>query len=187
MQRPDGAWDEPPGLLRYSPPPRLLPGDPRVRCRVTALLAFWLARAGYRDDATRRAVAYVTARQAPDGRVLGFRETTWLVAAAASMLDGPASAATVRAIESLTAVPDERWSPAALAGMLNCFGAAGLSRSVAVIARGLDQLRALARADGTWLSEEGEAYHVDVTLAALRALIFHSAVAPGGGAGGSTA
>lgn len=177
-QRPDGAWDEPPGLLRYSPPPRLLPGDPRVRCRATALVAFWLARAGYRDDVTRRAVDYTAARQAPDGRVLGFRETTWLLAAASSLLDGPASAVTVRALESLAAVPDARWSVGALAGMLDCLGVAGLSRSVAVIARGIDRLRVLVRPDGAWLSEEGEAYHMDVTLAALRALVFHGAVAP---------
>jgi len=177
-QRPDGSWDEPPGVLRYSPPPRLVPGDPRVRCRVTALVAFWLARAGYRDDVTRRAVVYVAARQAPDGRVLGFRETTWLLAAAAAMLDGPGSAVTVRALESLAAVPDERWSSGPLAGMLDCLGAAGCSRSVAIVARGLDRLRALALPDGTWLSDDGEAYHMDVTLAALRALVFYGAVAP---------
>lgn len=177
-QRPDGAWDEPPGLLRYSPPPRLLPGDPRVRCRATALVAFWLVRAGYRDDVTRRAVDYTAARQAPDGRVLGFRETTWLLAAASSLLDGPASAVTVRALESLAAVPDARWSVGALAGMLDCLGVAGLSRSVAVIARGIDRLRVLVRPDGAWLSEEGEAYHMDVTLAALRALVVHGAVGP---------
>ncbi|HEV2284141.1 MAG TPA: prenyltransferase/squalene oxidase repeat-containing protein [bacterium] len=178
-QRPDGAWDEPPGVLRYSPPPpRLLPGDPRVRCRATALVAFWLARAGYRGDAPRRGVDYVAARQAPDGRVLGFRETTWLLAAASSLLEGPASAAAVRALESLAAVPDSRWSAGALAGLLDCLGAAGLSRSVAVIARGADRLRALVRPDGTWLSEEGEAYHTDVTLSALRALVLHGAVEP---------
>lgn len=177
-QRPDGAWDEPPGLLRYAPPPRLVPGDPRVRCRVTALVAFWLVRVGYRDDVTRRAVAYVAARQTPDGRVLGFRETTWLLAAADAMLEGPASAVAGRALDSLAAVPDDRWSAGALAGMLDCLGAAGLSRAVVVIARGLDRLRALAQPDGTWLSEEGEAHHIDVTLAALRALVLHGAVVP---------
>lgn len=182
-QRPDGAWDEPPGILRYSPPPRLMPGDPRVRCRVTALVAFWLARAGYRDDVTRRAVAYVAARQAPDGRVLGFREATWLLAAASIMLEGAESALAVRALESLADVPDDRWSAGALAGMLDCLGAAGLSRTVPLIAFGLDRLRTIARPDGTWLSEEGEAYHMDVTLAALRALIFHGAVVSDGSPG----
>lgn len=177
-QRPDGAWDEPPGLLRYAPPPRLLPGDPRVRCRATALVAFWLARIGYRDEVTRRAVAYVAARQAPDGRVLGFLETTWLLAAACCLLDGPKSAVAVRALASLAAVEKARWSAGALAGMLGCLWAAGLSRSVDVVGRGLDRLRALVRPDGTWLSEEGEMYHMDVTLAALRALLAYDAVAP---------
>ncbi|HLW49321.1 MAG TPA: prenyltransferase/squalene oxidase repeat-containing protein [bacterium] len=177
-QRPDGAWDEPPGLLRYGPPPRLMPGDPRVRCRATALVAFWLARMGYRDDVTRRAVAYVAARQAPDGRVLGFLEATWLLAAACRLLDGQGSPAADRAIGALAAVAEERWSPASLAGMLGCLGAAGLPRSVDLIGRGVHRLRALAQPDGLWLSEEGEAYHMEATLAALRALAFHDAVGP---------
>jgi Prenyltransferase and squalene oxidase repeat len=179
-QRPDGAWDEPPALLRYGPPPRLMPGDPRVRCRATSLMAFWLVRLGYRDDVTRRAVAYVAGRQAADGRVLGFLESTWLLAAAACMLDGADSPVAVRAIAAVAAVAEERWSAAALAGMLGCLGPAGLSRSVDVIGRGVRRLRALVRADGTWLSEEGEAYHMEVTLAALRALVFHDAVGPAG-------
>ncbi|HEV2357843.1 MAG TPA: prenyltransferase/squalene oxidase repeat-containing protein [bacterium] len=186
-QRPDGAWDEPPGLLRYSPPPRLLPGDPRVRCRATAVVAFWLARAGHRDDAVRRAVAYVAARQAPDGRVLGFREATWLLAAASCLLDGSAAGPAVRALESLASVPNERWTSGALAGMLGSLGAAGLPRATPVVARGLDRLCAQARPDGTWLSEDGEAYHMDVTLAALRALVFYAAVAPALAVEGSTA
>ena len=175
-QRPDGAWDEPPGLLRYAPPPRLLPGDPRVRCRVTALVAFWLARTGYRDEVTRRAVAYVAARQAPDGRVLGFREATWLLAAASIMLESPESAPAARALESLAEVPDDRWTAGALAGMLDCLGAAGLTRAVPLVAFGLERLHQIARPDGTWLSEDGEAYHMDATLAALRALVCHGAV-----------
>jgi Prenyltransferase and squalene oxidase repeat len=179
-QRPDGAWDEPPALLRYGPPPRLMPGDPRVRCRSTALVAFWLARIGPRDDVTRRALAYVAGRQAPDGRVLGFLESTWLVAAASCMVDGRDSPGAARAMAALAAVAGERWSAGALAGMLNCLGAAGLPRSVAIIGRGLRRLRALARPDGLWLSEEGEAYHIEVTLAALRALVLHDAVGPAG-------
>jgi hypothetical protein len=180
IQRPDGAWDEPAGLLRYAPPPRLVPGDPRVRCRATALVAFWLARAGYRDDATRRAVAYAAARQASDGRVLGFRETTWMLAAASRLLDGAGSAAGGRALEALTAVPEDRWGPGALAGMLGMLGAAGIPPSADPVVRGLRRLLALGRPDGTWQSEDGELYHVEVTLQALRALVVYGAVPPAG-------
>jgi hypothetical protein len=186
-QRPDGAWDEPPALLRYGPPPRLMPGDPRVRCRATAAVSFWLARMGYRDDVPRRGAAYLAARQAPDGRVQGFLESTWLLAAASRMLDGGESPAADRALASLRAVPDERWSAGALAAMLACLGAAGVPRSLDVIDRGVRRLRALVRPDGLWLSEEGEAYHMDVTLAALRALVFHDAVGPPGTAAKETA
>jgi len=180
IQRPDGAWDEPPGLLRYAPPPRLVPGDPRVRCRASALVLFWLVRAGCRDDATRRALAYLAARQAPDGRVLGFRETTWILAAASCLLDGPASAVAGRALDAVAALPDDRWAPGALAGMLGMLGAAEISPSVPAVARGLRRLLALAAPDGTWRSEDGDAYHVEVTLQALRALIVYGVVPPAG-------
>jgi hypothetical protein len=178
MQRPDGAWDEPPGILRYAPPPRLVPGDPRVRCRVTALVAFWLARAGYRDEATRRGAAYAAARQAADGRVLGFRETTWTLAAASWLLDGPASPVAARALDAIAAVPAERWAAGAVADMLGVLGAAGVPRSTAAVAGGLDRLLALAGADGAWVSEDGEAYQVEVTLQALRALVVYGTVPP---------
>jgi hypothetical protein len=179
-QRPDGTWDEPAALLRYGPPPRFMPGDPRVRCRTTALAAFWLARTGYRDDVTRRAVAYVAARQAPDGRVLGFLESTWLLAAAASMLDGRDTPAAARALASLAAVEEDRWGGGSLAGMLGCLGPAGFSPSVELVGRAVRRLRGLVRPNGIWFSEDGEAYRMEVTLAALRALVFHGAVGPSG-------
>jgi hypothetical protein len=128
---------------------------------------------GYRDDVPRRAVAYVAARQAPDGRVLGFLETTWLLAAASCMLDGRNAPPAERALAALAAVADQRWSAASLAGVLNSLGAAGVPRASPLVGRGI---RPLVRPDGLWLSEEGEAYHMEVTLAALRALIYHDAV-----------
>ncbi|HKX19149.1 MAG TPA: hypothetical protein VJT33_14145, partial [bacterium] len=105
--------------------------------------------------------------------------------AASAMVDGTGSAAAGRALESLAAVPDDRWTPAALAGMLDALGVAGRSRAVPMVGRGLNRLRALVRPDGTWASDEGEAYHMDVTLEALRALVFHGAVVPPAGSEGS--
>ncbi len=177
VQRPDGAWDEPVGLMRYGPPPRLLPGDPRVRALSTALVAYWLARVGRRDDhAVARAVAYLRTRQTPEGRFAGFLQTTWLATAVFLMVEGDTSETAARGLDALAAVEVTRWYPGSLSGMLNALGEAGVLRTAPLVHRSLARLIALSQPDGSWVSEEGGLYHVDVTLRALRALILHAAI-----------
>jgi hypothetical protein len=176
-QRPDGSWDESPGLIKYGPPPWLLPGDPRVQAFCTALATYWLALLGYRHDhAVARALSYVRARQAADGRFLGFLQTTWIAAAGFLIVEGPASAAATRAVDRLAAIEEERWTPGALTGMLNSLADGGAPASVPAVARGLERLRMLARPNGSWASEDGDIYDVEVTLRALRAFLLYAAV-----------
>ncbi len=178
-QRPDGSWDEPPGLIRHTPPPRLMPGDPRVRSLSTALVAFWLVRLGeHGSDAVARAMAYLRERQAPDGRFVGYLSTTWLAAALFRFGEGPDSAAAAKALAALADVPAPRWSPAALAGMLNALGDTGARDDLPLVRESLARLTDLGRSDGSWVSEEGDAHHVEVTLGALRALVLYAAVSP---------
>jgi hypothetical protein len=178
-QRPDGSWDEPAGLLKFGPPPRLVPGDPRVQVFCTALAAYWLVLLGNRNDhAVSRALGYLRPRQAADGRFLGYLRTTWLAAAVFRLVEGPGAAPAARAIEALATVRAERWSAGALAAMLNAFAEAGLSPDVPVVGQGLDRLRSLAEPDGSWSSEDGDFYHVDVTLKALWVLLTFGAVSP---------
>ena len=178
IQRPDGSWDEPPGVLRYGPPPHLLPGDPRVRILSTALSAYWLARMRYGGDAVARAVAHLREHQAPDGRFTGFLRAKWLGAALFRLVEGEASACAARSLEALAAVDANRWYPGALAGMLGCLAVAGVSADRPLIARSLARLQSLARPDGSWLSEDGDVSPVEATLRALRALLLSGAVSP---------
>jgi hypothetical protein len=178
-QRPDGSWDESPGLVKYGPPPRLLPGDPRVQVFCTAVAAYWLAILGYRNDhAVVRALGYLRARQATDGRFLGFLTTTWLAAAVFRIAEGAASAATSRALDRLAAAKEEHWQPGALTNMLNTLADSGVPVRAPVVSQGLTWLRALARPNGSWASEDGTLYHIDVTIRALRALLLYGAVSP---------
>jgi hypothetical protein len=176
VQRPEGSWDEPPGSLRYGPLPGLIPGDPRVRTLSTALVANWLVRTGYDGDALTRATAYLRERQAPDGRFTGFLKTTWLAAGLFRAVEGGASPVAAKALEALARVPPERWRPGGLAGMLGSLGESGVPDALPLVARSVDHLRLLARSDGSWISEDGPAFHVDVTLAVLRALLLYAAV-----------
>ena len=178
-QRPDGSWDESPALLKYGPPPCLLPGDPRVQLFCTAVASYWLAVLGYRQDhAVARALGYVRPRQAADGRFLGYLRTTWISAAPFLIAEGAASAAAARALERLAAIKEDRWTPGALTGMLNSLADAGVPASAPLVARCLERLRMLARPDGSWASEDGDVYDVEVTLRALRGLLLYGAVTP---------
>lgn len=178
-QRPGGSWDESPGLIRHAPPPRLMPGDPRVQSLSTALVAFWLVRTGERgSDAVARAMAYLRERQAPDGRFVGYLPTTWLAVALFRLEEGPGSAVAAKGLDALAAVPTEKWHPGALAGMLNCLGDAGAGDDLPLVRGGLARLTDLVRPDGSWASEDGDAHDVDVTLGALRSLLLHTAVPP---------
>ena len=176
-QRPDGSWDESLGLLKYGPPPRLLPGDPRVRALCTALAGYWLVLLGHRSDhAVARALAYLRSRQAAGGRFLGFTRTTWTAAALFRLVEGPASPAAARAFDALAAVPPERWYAGALAGLLNGCVESGVPVGAPLVLKGLARLWALAEPEGCWTSEDGEFYRAEVTLSALRALILYGVV-----------
>lgn len=178
-QRPDGSWDEPPGLIPYAPVPRLTPGDPRVRCLATARAGYWFARIGERGgDAVARAMAFLRDRQTPGGRFLGFLQTTWLASAMFRLAEGPNSAAAARGVEALTAVEHERWYPGGLTEMLNCLGDAGIPDDQPIIQQSLARLVRLAQPNGSWLSEDGEACHVEVTLRALRAVLLYASATP---------
>jgi len=178
-QRPEGAWDEPAALFRYSPPPQLVPGDLRVRVASTALVGYWLARAGERGDTVMRAAAYLRAHQAPNGRFAGFLRATWLAAALFYMVEGPGAAPVVRAFDALAAVSPDHWGPGALAQALGVLGDSGVGADVPFVADSLTRLCAACQPDGSWISEDGDAYHVEVTLHALRALLRYAGTAGG--------
>jgi len=179
LQRPDGSWDESAALFRYNPPPHLVPGDPRVRVASTALVGYWLARAGAHDDTVMRAAAYLRAHQTPSGRFVGFLRATWLATALFYMMEGPGAAPVGRAFDALAAVPPERWRPGALAQALGVFGDSGVGEDVPVVAESLARLCAACQPDGSWISEDGDAYHVEVTLQALRALLRYTGATGG--------
>jgi hypothetical protein len=177
-QRPDGSWDAPRSLLKFGAP-RLLPGDPRVQAYCTALAAYALVLLGHRSDhAVTRAITYLRPRQAPNGRFLGFIGTTWIAAALFRLVEGPGVPAAARALDAIAAVAAERWRAGALAEMLNALAEAGVPAHVPVVRQGLERLWSLVGPDGSWPSEDGEFYHVEVTLLALRVLLLYGAVSP---------
>jgi len=172
VQRPEGAWEESPAVLRYDPPALVRPGSPLARAYCTSLAACWTARLlGRRHDAVTRATACL--RESKDGGrpVDEPSHVTAQVAAALMMADGPSSPAAVAALEALRRVPPETWTADRLADALGALYTGGLPSEDSLAASGLRRLLSLQRPDGGWSSEYGADRDVDLSLRALGVLL----------------
>lgn len=172
VQRPDGAWDESPAILKYDPPPLARPGHAAGRLYVTGIAALWLTRLlGPGHESVRRGTAFL--RQSRDG--------TWpedepvqvsvVVTAATAAVEGIGSPAALAGVEALTRVPPESWGPDRLADLLGALYAAGFGAEDPLVAWSLRRLSAMQRDDGGWTSEHGADRDVDLSLRALAALL----------------
>lgn len=172
LQRPEGAWDETPAILRYDPPPHLRPGRSGGRSFWTALVAFWLARfIGPTHDTIARAYKILRAPREGEGAIEGFTKTVVLIAAVGAFVEGPTAATVAGDLSALAHLPPEMWTTEAIANMLGAFGTARIAPDHSLIVWGIDRLRATQRTDGGWTSDLGSDREVDLALRALSACL----------------
>jgi hypothetical protein len=182
-QRPDGMWEEDESLAD-SAPPWAMPGDPEARLYLTVNAAFWLAVAGPGADPGRHhhghrpednAHATIVARAAeafraslrPDGSWPSFLVTGWLGAAVLYHLGWFYEAAQIQVIlaERVTDM-----SPADCAWMAAALRRVGLGLDDWLLVAAKRRLAETQRNDGGWPSDDGDAFNVHTTLAAIRAM-----------------
>jgi hypothetical protein len=179
-QRPDGTWEEDPALAAAAPP-WAAPGDPEARLYITANAAFWLTVAGldarsagpldyrpggaYAGVVTQAAEA-LRAQVQPDGTMPTFLVATWLTAAVLYRQDMFYESVRLqqRLIERLAelSAADAAWLAAANRRV-------GVRDDDPMIINAMLRLRQLQRSDGGFSSDDGEAFDVHTTLAAIRA------------------
>ena len=147
----DGWWAEDASLAERAPP-WARPGDEAATVYLTANCGYWC------DNA--RAVDWLAARVSPDGRLPSFVQAHWL---AAALLRRHAHAAAFPLVRHLAGRVGEL-GPAALAWLASTLPA----EPVGAVARML--LAGRQEPDGRWRSEDGEAFDVATTVAALRVL-----------------
>lgn len=182
-QRRDGMWEEDEGLAEVAPP-WARPGDPEARLYLTANAAFWLAASG-RDagggrhtrgpSAADNERAAIVARAAeafraslrPDGSWPSFLATGWLGAALLHHLGWFYESAQIQVILAKR-VPG--MSPADAAWMGAALRRVGMSPDDSVLVEVRRRLSGTQRHDGGWPSDDGGAFDVHTTLAAIRAL-----------------
>jgi len=172
VQRPDGAWEESPAVLRYDPPALARPGVPLGRIYCTALAASWMARLlGSRHDSVMRAATCLRTSRNGGWPAEEPAHVTAQVAAALLMVEGPSSAAAAAGLDALRRLAPEAWTADRLADSLHALYLAGLPADDPYVASGSARLLSLQRPDGGWSSEHGADRDVDLSLRALGVLL----------------
>lgn len=179
-QRPDGTWEEDPALAGEAPP-WARPGDPEARLYLTANAAFWLSAAGLAarsggplDARVGGAYAGVVAGAAgaiagslrADGSWPSYLVTGWLGAAVLFGQGRYLEAARIRAVLG-DRLPEV--SGADLAWLACSLRRLGVGDDDALLAAAQRRLAETQRTDGSWPSDDGQAFTVHTTLTAIRA------------------
>jgi hypothetical protein len=156
----DGSFAESEAIASKAPP-WADPHDPAANLYVTANCAFWLAR--LRSD--HGSVAFLATRLLLDVESPTFVQGRWLSAAVLAFGGRKDDARRIAA--ALEPRVDELGSTA-LAWLVNALTAAD-ARELPVVQVALNRLGSLQDADGRWASEDGPAFDVETTSAAVRA------------------
>ncbi len=168
-QESDGGWDErslPPPLEL---PPWSMPGDLKARLYLSAHALFWLEAAGLneRPIPLRRAISFILSHQEENGKFYGYLHTTW-IGSSALLLAGTDFLAPARlGLDYLLKREPELWEASQMAWALSSFARAGLPGNHPLIEKLLRALMEKQRPDGSWASEDGDAYAAEATVSAL--------------------
>jgi Prenyltransferase and squalene oxidase repeat len=176
-QRRDGTWQEDESLASTAPS-WAKPGDPEASLYLTANAGFWLTVAGPptaapSPAATTHAEVVARATQAfraalrPDGSWPSFLVAGWLGGAMLYHAGWFYESAQIQ-LRLTDRIPD--MSAADVAWLAAAFRRVGLSPLDGVLEAARLRLGQTQRTDGGWASDDGEAFDVHTTLAAIRGL-----------------
>jgi len=164
-QRDDGSWQED-ATVAMSAPPWAVPGTLAAILYLTANSGYWLARFAANADLTKRAAAFLTSYHT-DGQLPSFLHTHWLAAALWHTLgQQDAVKQTLAYLQCQVAT----MSADNLAWLVTTVRTVALPATHPLLKAAIARLTEQQEADGHWHSDDGPAFHVHVTLEALRAL-----------------
>ena len=179
-QRGDGTWEEDPALAEVAPP-WAQPGVPEAQLYLTALAGFWLAAGGLaarpggpRDQRVGGSYAgmvaaageAVAASLAEDGTWPSYLVTGWLGAALLHAQGRAPESVRMRAV--LRRRLDDI-APSGVAWAISALRRLGVITDDPLLVAGRQRLAATQRSDGSWPSEDGDAFVVHAVLTAIRA------------------
>ncbi|BCB81289.1 hypothetical protein GCM10022251_62240 [Phytohabitans flavus] len=169
----DSMWEEDESLAREAPP-WAQPGDPEARLYLTANAAFWLTVSdldagwgGGRYGAQLRTAAQaITAHIGEDGSWKSFLASAWLSVAVLHRQEMFYESARIQ-----ITLGDRlgQMSPADVASMASTLRRVGVAVDEWLLTAARRRLAETQRSDGGWTSDDGSAFDVHTTLAAIRA------------------
>ena len=176
-QRPDGCWEED-AALADTAPDWARPGDPEARLYLTANAGFWLAVSGSEGsdgeptlnphaEVVARATQAFRAAIREDGSWPSYLVAGWLGAALLYHAGWFYEAAQIQVILA-DRVPD--MTPAEVAWLAAALRRVGMATDDWLLTAARKRLTETQRSDGRWPSDDGRAFDVHTTLAAIRAL-----------------
>lgn len=166
-QQPDGSWRESEQILRLKPPQWMSPENAMANAYLTADSAYHLAVG--RDaqlDAVTRACNYLYQLELEEQ----YPQTIWIMGALFTIAEGEASEVAQATRAYLEARLDSQWDASALAWLLNTYLNAGIAPTMPLLTRARALLENVQQPDGSFSSDEGDAFTLDATIQAVRAL-----------------
>jgi len=170
VQKDDGGWDEDPAIVQYKLPSYITPGDLRTRLYLSSYACYLLALKQYIEHPKfREALYFLVSHQEESGRFFGFLHTTWIAVSAFALAGRPYAKIVSKGLKFLMEKPFDEWADSQIAWVLECLGRAGLPKVHPFISDCLTELIQRQKPDGTWVSEDGEAFTAQATLSAIKA------------------
>ncbi len=172
-QQPDGSWEESEEILRLNPPDWMSPANPVATAYLTADSAYHLAVGRNPQlDAVAEACNFLYQLELEDQ----YPQTIWIMGALFTIVEGEASEVAQATRDFLLARLDNDWDAGSLAWMLNTYLNAGIDPSMPLLSRARAMLEGAQQANGSFASDDGDPFTLDVTIQAVRALQAASAV-----------
>jgi hypothetical protein len=166
----DGGWDEDPRIPQKNLPPWIDPGNLMTQHYLSAYSTYWLAVKGLRSStAFLMALDYLDAQFQEKSLFKGFHHTTWIASGVFLMAGEAYTEAAMVGLQNLIRRKGSDWQNSQLAWALDCLGNAGLPRDHPFIQTSIKELVHRQAPDGSWSHEDGEAFAVNGTIAALKA------------------
>jgi squalene cyclase len=170
-QQEDGGWDEDPRLAQYDLPPWILLGELKTRLYLSAYATYWLAVGGHQTlPAFRRALHFLLRHQDCTGKIFGYLHSTWIATGVFLLAGDRYVKVASLGIQVLTDRPLAKWEDSQIAWAVDCLSRGGLPKNHPFIEGCLDELSRRQKADGSWASEDGEAFAVGATIQVLKVL-----------------
>jgi len=170
-QREDGGWDEDPRLAQEILPSWIQAGDLKTRLYLSAYSTYWLAVGNHQSlPAFRKAIHFLLRHQDQTGKIYGYLHNTWIATGVFLMAGDRYAKVANLGIQALAETPVAKWDDSQIAWALDCLSRGGLPKNHSFIEGCLNELYGRQRSDGSWASEDGEAFAVGATIQVLKVM-----------------